>query len=122
MLHFQTPCISSCSSSSTTMSSRTQSPDVSKPKIVALPSLSSHLSALPQAKSIDSLSLHPNMYSQRHAESQAKLQRALSKTASSAAQNPQMSPTYALPPTPESPSHGGAPLMMRKPTGPKFSM
>ncbi|KAJ8454867.1 hypothetical protein ONZ45_g17728 [Pleurotus djamor] len=101
------------------MSSRAQSPDASKPKIVALPSLACSLSSLPQAKSINNLSLHPSMYSQRAAESEAKLQRALSKSASS--QNSSQ-PSYALPPQPESPSNANSPLMMRsKQTRPKFS-
>ncbi|KAG1797413.1 uncharacterized protein HD556DRAFT_1233320 [Suillus plorans] len=42
-------------------------------KLVALPSLSCGLSSLPQAKSMDSVSLHPNMYAQRAAESEAKV-------------------------------------------------
>jgi hypothetical protein len=42
-------------------------------KLVALPSLSSGLSSLPQAKSMASVSLHPNMYAQRAAESEAKV-------------------------------------------------
>jgi len=41
--------------------------------IVALPSLSCSLSALPQAKSINNVSLHPTMYAQRAAESEAKV-------------------------------------------------
>jgi len=44
-----------------------------KHNLVALPSLSSGLSALPQAKSMDSVSLHPSMYAQRAAESEAKV-------------------------------------------------
>ncbi|KAG2352130.1 hypothetical protein BDR07DRAFT_1262753, partial [Suillus spraguei] len=35
--------------------------------------LSAVLSSLPQAKSMDSVSLHPNMYAQRAAESEAKV-------------------------------------------------
>ncbi|KAF4566179.1 hypothetical protein EYR36_011594 [Pleurotus pulmonarius] len=55
------------------MASRAQSPDSSKPKIVALPSLASSLSSLPQAKSMAHVALHPNMYAQRAAESEAKV-------------------------------------------------
>ncbi|KAG9219914.1 hypothetical protein CCMSSC00406_0009517 [Pleurotus cornucopiae] len=103
------------------MASRAQSPDSSKPKIVALPSLASSLSSLPQAKSMAHVALHPNMYAQRAAESEAKLQRALTKNASShASQNPP-SPAYNLPPQPESPNNPNSPLMMRKPQRPKFS-
>jgi hypothetical protein len=46
-------------------------------KLVALPSLSSGLSSLPQAKSMDSVSLHPNMYAQRAAQSEAKVSNCL---------------------------------------------
>lgn len=42
-------------------------------KLVALPSLSCALSALPQATSLDSVSLHPSMYAQHAAESEAKV-------------------------------------------------
>ena len=41
-------------------------------KLVALPSLSCALSSLPQATSLDSVSLHPSMYAQHAAESEAK--------------------------------------------------
>ncbi|KAF8552640.1 hypothetical protein OG21DRAFT_1443188 [Imleria badia] len=51
-------------------------------KLVALPSLSCALSSLPQATSLDSVSLHPSMYAQHAAESEAKLRKVLSKTAS----------------------------------------
>lgn len=42
-------------------------------KLVALPSLACSLSNLPQATSMDCVSLHPNMYAQRAAESEAKV-------------------------------------------------
>ncbi|KAH0826325.1 hypothetical protein J3R83DRAFT_5277 [Lanmaoa asiatica] len=42
-------------------------------KLVALPSLSCALSSLPQATSLDSVSLHPSMYAQHAAESEAKV-------------------------------------------------
>jgi len=105
-----------------TMSSRMQSPDASNQSlppggIVALPSLSCSLSSLPQAMSMDSVSVHPTMYAQRAAESQAKvsqepthvdispdvisssqLQKALSVTASSfSPQNPPIVPAYMRP-------------------------
>ncbi|KAF7424982.1 hypothetical protein PC9H_009016 [Pleurotus ostreatus] len=102
------------------MASRTQSPDSSRPKIVALPSLASSLSSLPQAKSMAHVALHPNMYGQRAVESEAKLQRALTKNASHETQNTP-SPVYNLPPRPESPNNLNSPLMMREPQRPKFS-
>ena len=42
-------------------------------KLVALPSFSCALSSLPQATSLDSVSLHPSMYTQHAAESEAKV-------------------------------------------------
>ena len=77
--------------------------DSTKPaSIVAFPSVSSSLHSLPQATSIQNVNLHPNMFAQRAAESEAKvrtfapmhslrlaltvssqLQKALSKTPSS---------------------------------------
>ncbi|KAG1741670.1 hypothetical protein EDB19DRAFT_2038722 [Suillus lakei] len=90
-------------------------------KLVALPSLSCGLSSLPQAKSMDSVSLHPNMYAQRAAQSEAKLKNVLSKTAASHSQTPPPIPAYMNPPhhNPNSPS-SSPPLMMRK-SKPKFS-
>ncbi|KAI0635087.1 hypothetical protein C8Q77DRAFT_1105722 [Trametes polyzona] len=41
-------------------------------QLVALSSLACSLSSLPQAKSIDGLSLHHSMLAQRNAQSQAK--------------------------------------------------
>ncbi|KAG1896352.1 uncharacterized protein F5891DRAFT_1054440 [Suillus fuscotomentosus] len=90
-------------------------------KLVALPSLSCGLSSLPQAKSMDSVSLHPNMYAQRAAESEAKLKNVLSKTAASHSQNPPPIPTYMNPPHQNANSpNSSSPLMMRK-SKPKFS-
>ena len=42
-------------------------------KLTSLPSLACSLSSLPQATSMDCVSLHPNMYAQRAAESEAKV-------------------------------------------------
>lgn len=93
------------------MASRNQNTSAPS-KIVALPSLSCSLSSLPQAKNMNNVSLHPTMYAQRAAESEAKvrhlcgvlrlilanfsvqLQKALSKTPSSF--TPQ-TPTYPNP-------------------------
>ncbi|KAH7921515.1 hypothetical protein BV22DRAFT_727163 [Leucogyrophana mollusca] len=73
------------------------SSNVRADKLVALPSLSCSLSSLPQAKSMDSVSLHPNMYAQRAAESEAKLKKVLSKTAASFPQQPPPIPAYMNP-------------------------
>ncbi|KAI0777617.1 hypothetical protein BD413DRAFT_706890 [Trametes elegans] len=83
-------------------------------QLVALPSLACSLSSLPQAKSIDGLSLHHSMLAQRSAESQAKLQKALSKSSTNGA------PMYAGHPSQPAqyspiPSSASPPLMMRKP-------
>ncbi|TEB25078.1 hypothetical protein FA13DRAFT_1796745 [Coprinellus micaceus] len=51
--------------------------------LVSLPSLSSSLHALPHATSMSNVSLHPSMYANRAAESEAKLQQALNKQAAS---------------------------------------
>ncbi|KAH9919465.1 uncharacterized protein BXZ73DRAFT_80337 [Epithele typhae] len=89
-------------------------------QLVALPSLASSLCSLPQAKSIDSLSLHPSMLAQRNAESQAKLQKALSKSSTST----NLASAYAapLPPTQYSSSNNSPPLMMRKPAKSKIQV
>ncbi|KAL4079978.1 hypothetical protein V8B97DRAFT_1914113 [Scleroderma yunnanense] len=78
-------------------------------KLVSLPSLSSSLYSLPQATSLANVSLHPSMYAQRAAESEAKvtlsrslpwcnlltqLKKVLSKTAAS---QPQTPPPPAIP-------------------------
>ncbi|KAI0765048.1 hypothetical protein C8Q74DRAFT_1370914 [Fomes fomentarius] len=109
-------------SNSSASSSRTSSSTNSIPPshLVSLPSLASSLSSLPQAKSIDGLSLHPTMLAQRNAESQAKLQKALSKSATNAnlpsAYAPiQQSVQYA-------PSSHSPPLMMRKPAKVKMQV
>ncbi|KIK01175.1 hypothetical protein K443DRAFT_678637 [Laccaria amethystina LaAM-08-1] len=87
--------------------------------LISLPSLSSSLHALPHATSLQGVSLHPNMYAQRAAESEAKLQKALSKTASNyPQQNSPMVPAYMMPP-PSQPYDPSSPLMMRRKT--KFS-
>ena len=97
-------------SESSASSTRSIPPD----QLIALPSLACSLSSLPQAKSIDGLSLHPTMLAQRNAESQAKvtrsalftifpivnmylsiqLQKALSKSSTST----NLSQMYAAPP------------------------
>lgn len=59
---------------SVTMSSRDSSSSKGVPSnLVAFPSVSSALNSLPQATSIHNVSLHPNMYAQRAAESEAKV-------------------------------------------------
>jgi len=49
--------------------------DATKPpsNMIAFPSLSSGLHSLPQVTSLQNVSLHPNMYAQRAAESEAKV-------------------------------------------------
>lgn len=57
-------------SSRSSASSKKSAPE----QLIALPSLSCSLSSLPQAKSVDSVSLHPSsMSAQRAAESEAKV-------------------------------------------------
>lgn len=87
--------------------------------LVALPSLSCALSSLPQATSLDSVSLHPSMYAQHAADSEAKvrpripvlpashppqLRKVLSKTASTAHSAAPMHPYMQSVRTPPSPS------------------
>ncbi|KAI0360747.1 hypothetical protein OH77DRAFT_1517185 [Trametes cingulata] len=94
-------------------SSASSTKSIPPDQLVALPSLACSLSSLPQAKSIDGLSLHHSMLAQRNAESQAKLQKALSKSAANGAL-----PMYAGAPSAPvqySPSSASPPLMMRKP-------
>ncbi|KAI8986877.1 hypothetical protein BD414DRAFT_536757 [Trametes punicea] len=94
-------------------SSASSTKSIPPESLVALPSLACSLSSLPQAKSIDGLSLHHSMLAQRNAESQAKLQKALSKSAA----NGTLPSAYAgVPPPPVqySPSSASPPLMMRK--------
>ncbi|KAF9017078.1 hypothetical protein BDZ89DRAFT_1075036 [Hymenopellis radicata] len=76
--------------------------------LLAFPSLSSSLHTLPQATNLNNVALHPNMYGKLASE--AKLQKALSKTA----QNPPPPPGY--PSRTATPSHcDSSHLMMRKP-------
>jgi len=96
---------------------------VSADRLMALPSLSCSLSSLPQAKTMDSVSLHQSMYAQRAAEGEAKLQKVLSKTAASySPQTPPSKPVYMNPPPRDSNSPGSSspPLMMRKPERSKY--
>ncbi|KIM86553.1 hypothetical protein PILCRDRAFT_815790 [Piloderma croceum F 1598] len=97
---------------------------VSADRLMALPSLSCALSSLPQAKSMDSVSLHQSMYAQRAAEGEAKLQKVLSKTAASySPQTPPSKPVYMNPPPRDSnPSGSSPPLMMRKPERSKLQV
>ncbi|EIW55789.1 uncharacterized protein TRAVEDRAFT_73576 [Trametes versicolor FP-101664 SS1] len=90
-------------------------------QLIALPSLSCSLSSLPQAKSIDGLSLHHSMLATRNAESQAKLQKALSKSSGNGAM---VSMYPGAPSTPQqySPSSASPPLMMRKPAKSKLQV
>ncbi|THH03010.1 hypothetical protein EW145_g6607 [Phellinidium pouzarii] len=64
------------------MSSHTSSPNAQKraQQLVALPSLSRALSSLPQAQSLDHVSLHQPTLASRAQESEAKLRKALSVT------------------------------------------
>ncbi|KAF9237448.1 hypothetical protein BU15DRAFT_75993 [Melanogaster broomeanus] len=87
--------------------------------LVSFPSLASSLSKLPQATSFDNVSLHPSMYAQHAAESEAKLKKALSKTAASMPYNSSM-PPYMPPPYGGPDSSTEPPLMMRKSQKPKF--
>ncbi|KAJ2918109.1 hypothetical protein MD484_g2289, partial [Candolleomyces efflorescens] len=81
--------------------------------LVSLPSLSSHLNALPQATSMSNVALHPHMYANRAAESDAKLAKALSKQAASlGAQQQQPTSPYQLNP-PAQQQDSSSPLMMR---------
>ncbi|TFL04161.1 hypothetical protein BDV98DRAFT_563645 [Pterulicium gracile] len=52
-------------------------PSAPNPQIVALPSLSSSLSALPHAKSMSQCALHPNTFSNYAAHSEAKVSQPL---------------------------------------------
>ncbi|KAF8880632.1 hypothetical protein BD779DRAFT_1473749 [Infundibulicybe gibba] len=88
-------------------------PPTTPSNLVAFPSLSSSLSNLPQATSLQNVALHPNMYAQRAAESHAKLQKALSKTASSCPpQQPSTAP-YTLQQQPAHSASSSPQLMMR---------
>ncbi|KAF8233847.1 hypothetical protein L208DRAFT_1395041 [Tricholoma matsutake] len=93
------------------MSAKNASSNGVPSSLVAFPSVSSSLHSLPHATSMNNVSLHSNMYARRAAESEAKLQKALSKTAS---QNSSETPAYIIPPLP--PSQCSSPLMMRPKT------
>ncbi|KAK7691470.1 hypothetical protein QCA50_004869 [Cerrena zonata] len=83
--------------------------------MIALPSLSSSLSSLPQAKSVDAVALHPfPMSAQRSAESEAKLRKVLSHSNSNAS-HASAPAAYATAAPSYSPGSGDPPLMMRKP-------
>ncbi|RPD65399.1 hypothetical protein L227DRAFT_570724 [Lentinus tigrinus ALCF2SS1-6] len=106
--------------SASSASSRSSTNSIPPEQLIALPSLACSLSSLPQAKSIDGLSLHPTMLAQRNAESQAKLQKALSKSAANTTL-----PAYAAPhmqPVQYSPNSNPPPLMMRKPAKSKMQV
>ncbi|KZT25896.1 hypothetical protein NEOLEDRAFT_1178028 [Neolentinus lepideus HHB14362 ss-1] len=91
---------------------RSSSKGIPAEQLIALPSLSCALSSLPQAKSLDSVHLHhPSMSAQRAAESEAKLKKALSKTAASQPQNVTPKAGYGFSHSPDK-DQG---LMMRKP-------
>ncbi|TFK98271.1 hypothetical protein BDV98DRAFT_607057 [Pterulicium gracile] len=81
-----------------------------RPQIVALPSLSSSLSSLPQARSLSHVALHPNTFSHNVVHSEAKLKAALAKNASRS--YPPSVPMYMMSP-PRSPSPDSSPIMMR---------
>ncbi|TFK23303.1 hypothetical protein FA15DRAFT_705563 [Coprinopsis marcescibilis] len=83
--------------------------------LVSLPSLSSSLHALPQATSLDGVNLHPSMYANRAKESEAKLQKALSKQAANQQQQQRpVIPGYAQPSAAQQQHDPSSPLMMRK--------
>ena len=59
---------------STSMDAITNAKSLRKEKLMALPSVSCSLSALPQARSLEQVSLHPSSMSAQHAaESEAKV-------------------------------------------------
>ncbi|KAI0701679.1 hypothetical protein C8Q76DRAFT_802640 [Earliella scabrosa] len=101
-------------------SSASSSKSIPPEQLIALPSLACSLSSLPQAKSIDGLSLHPSMLAQRNAESQAKLQKALSKSATNATLPIAYAPLAQ--PVQYAPSSNSPPLMMRKPAKAKMQV
>ncbi|KAK2462825.1 hypothetical protein APHAL10511_005216 [Amanita phalloides] len=88
------------------------------PSLVSYPSVSASLCTLPSATSLQNVALHPSMYAARAAESEAKLQKALSSKANSSAKtHPIQMPTYV--PSLDSATSSSPPLMMKKPK-PKF--
>ncbi|TRM58554.1 hypothetical protein BD626DRAFT_410367 [Schizophyllum amplum] len=88
------------------MSSRDSKPS----PLVAFPSVSSSLSSLHHATSMQGVALHHNMYANRAKESEAKLKKALSN----ASQNIPAGSTYSSG-TPSTGSDSST-VMMRKPT------
>ncbi|KAF8628926.1 hypothetical protein AX15_003645 [Amanita polypyramis BW_CC] len=63
--------------------------------LVAFPSVSASLCSLPNATSMQNIALHPSMYATRAAESEAKLQKALSSKANSSTKSNHVPvPTY----------------------------
>ncbi|KAF8347414.1 hypothetical protein F5887DRAFT_1072403 [Amanita rubescens] len=84
--------------------------------IVAFPSVSASLCSLPHATSMQNIAIHPSMYALRAAESEAKLQKALSSKANSSAKS---TPVPLPVPPLESSNSSSSPLMMKKPK-PKF--
>ncbi|KLO12342.1 hypothetical protein SCHPADRAFT_941341 [Schizopora paradoxa] len=82
-------------------------------QLVALPSLSCALSSLPQAKNMDGVALHPSSFSNRGAESEAKLRKALNITSQNAGAG--MSAPMPKAPSQLSPHNcpSPPPLMMR---------
>ncbi|KAL1758967.1 hypothetical protein FB107DRAFT_271488 [Schizophyllum commune] len=87
------------------MSSRDSKPS----PLVAFPSVSSSLSSLHQATSMQGVALHHNMYANRAKESEAKLKKALSN----ASQNIPAGSPYTTPTS--STGSDSSTVMMRKP-------
>ncbi|TDL18981.1 hypothetical protein BD410DRAFT_842396 [Rickenella mellea] len=105
------------------MASRSQ---IRAQHLTALPSLSCALSSLPQAKNLNQLSVHQPTLAKRAADSEAKLQKAISTTSrnTQSGQTPQMhlsikpqTPSSSEPNSPRSPSP--PPLTMRTQPKPK---
>jgi len=81
---------------------------IRKEQLMALPSVSCSLSQLPQARSLEQVSLHPSsMSAQLAAESEAKLRKVLSKSNSPA------HPSLIVTPPPNLPSSPSPQLMMK---------
>ncbi|KAF9788484.1 hypothetical protein BJ322DRAFT_1049124 [Thelephora terrestris] len=79
-----------------------------KEQLMALPSVSQALSQLPQARSVDQVSLHPSSMSAQHAaESEAKLRKVLSKSGTP------HNPSVIVTPPPNLPSSPTPQLMMK---------
>ncbi|CAL1711040.1 unnamed protein product [Somion occarium] len=89
--------MSSQAPTSNSSRSTTSSRSLAHEQLIALPSLACSLSSLPQAKSVDSVSLHPSsMSAQRAAESEAKLRKVLSKSSHSSIPSAYMpAPSYS---------------------------